>query len=112
MSKGAQQLLEIVQSIFPNQTVVKEYNIADRGALFLDIFLPHLNIAFEYDGRQHYEYNEHFHGSREAFLAAKKRDVAKTIACEQNDITLVRIRYDDPMTREFILERIDEALDG
>lgn len=112
MSKGAQELLDIVKELYPHQKVVTEHNVADSGALYLDIFLPQLNLAFEYDGIQHFVYNKHFHGTKEQFIASKKRDAEKNSACASKDITLIRVRYDEKMTKELIVSKIEEALDG
>lgn len=111
MSKGAQELLRIIEQIFPNQSIVKEFNLAEYGGLFIDIFLPKLNIAFEFDGEQHFRFIQHFHGTRDNFLMARKRDLKKTDLCQERGITLVRVRFDEPLTKDHILSRIDEALD-
>ena len=112
MSKGAQALLKIVEKIFPNQKVVFEHNIADRGGLFIDIYLPHLNIGFEYDGEQHVKFVEHFHGTKENFLMARKRDQQKDELCELAGIALVRVRYDEDMTIDLVRDKIERALDA
>lgn len=112
MSKGAEALLEIVQQIYPNHRIELEHNVAERGALFVDIYLPRLQIGFEYDGIQHFEYNEHFHGSRENFIKAKRRDAEKDQRCEEEGITLVRVAYNEDMNRELIVSKIEEALNG
>jgi len=111
MSKGCDQLLSIVQLVFPNQKIILEHNIAQTGGLFLDIYLPQLSVAFEYDGEQHFAYSKHFHGSQEAFRAAKKRDLTKTLRCQELGISLVRVRFDEEMTRELIINKLQEALD-
>lgn len=112
MSDGADKLLQIVQELFPNQRIELEYNVAERGALFLDIFLPRLKIGFEFDGRQHFEYVEHFHGSKDNFLRARRRDYEKTERCEQLGITLVRVAYYEEMDRESVRRKIEQALGG
>jgi very-short-patch-repair endonuclease len=112
MSKGAKALLEIVQQIYPFQRVELEHNVAKIGALFIDIYLPRLGLGFEYDGIQHFEYNEHFHGSRENFIKAKRRDADKDQRCEEEGITLIRIAYSDEMSKELVLSKIEEALNG
>ncbi len=112
MSKGAKELLEIVQQVYPNHRVELEYNIATRGALFIDIYLPRLKLAFEYDGQQHFEYNEHFHGNRENFTRARRRDVEKDELCEQRGITLIRVAYNEEMSKELVLGKLEEALNG
>lgn len=110
MSKGAQELLRLLGEIFPNQTVIKEYNISDKGGLFIDLLLPRLGLGFEYDGEQHFRFIEHFHGTRENFLQARKRDLKKDELCAEQGITLVRVRFDEPLSKENILAKIDKAL--
>lgn len=111
MSKGCEKLLAIVKSIFPNQRIVLEHNIAFSGGLFLDIYLPQLGLAFEFDGEQHFTYSEHFHGSLDAFRASKKRDALKTTRCHELGVSLIRIRYDEEMTRDLVLNKLQQALD-
>ena len=111
MSKGAQELLEIVKQLFPNQRIEFEHNVADRGALFLDIFLPRLDLAFEYDGIQHFQYIEHFHGDRMGFAKARKRDAEKDDACENKGITLIRVAYNEEMNKETVLKKLEDAHD-
>jgi len=110
MSKGAKELLEIVQKIFPNQRIELEYNIAARGALFLDLYLPRLKLAFEFDGDQHGRFVEHFHKDRQGFINARKRDFEKERLCEEQGITLIRIKYGEEMTLITVSKKIDEAL--
>lgn len=110
MSKGAEQLLSVVREIYPNQKIEFEYNVADRGALFIDIYVPRLSIGFEYDGEQHFEYIEYFHGDRKGFLRARRRDAEKDEMCEKKGITLIRLAYNEPMTKEHVLKKIEEAL--
>ncbi|MHA2063118.1 MAG: hypothetical protein ACXABY_01935 [Candidatus Thorarchaeota archaeon] len=112
MSKGSEELLEIVQQLFPNQRIELEHNIADRGALFLDIYLPRLKIAFEFDGEQHFRFIEHFHGDTQGWLLARRRDWRKDELCEEQGITLIRVAYNEPMTKENVLSKIEEGLDG
>lgn len=112
MSKGAEELLQIVKGIFPHQRIEFEHNVADRGALFIDIFLPELDVGFEYDGVQHFEYNEHFHGSRDSFLKAKRRDAEKNDLCEQKGITLIRVAYNEDLTEELVLGKLEEQWNG
>src|SRR5690554_4726199 len=91
ISKGAQHLYDLIRELFPQQKVIREHNIARYGALYLDFFLPALKLAFEYDGEFHFNYNEHFHGTREAFAASRRRDAEKNDRCEELGITLIRV---------------------
>jgi hypothetical protein len=69
-------------------------------------------LGFEYDGQQHFEYNEHFHGSRENFIKARRRDNQKDEACEDKGIILIRVAYNEDMSRDLVVSKIEEALNG
>lgn len=101
-----------MRQLYSHQRIELEYNVASRGALFLDIYLPRLKIAFEYDGIQHFEYNEHFHGNRENFTRARRRDIEKDELCEELGITLIRVAYNEEMSKELVLGKLEEALNG
>jgi hypothetical protein len=45
----------------------------------IDVFLPHLKVAFEYQGKQHYKFNM-LHGPAER---QKKKDEQKKYFCNQ-----------------------------
>jgi hypothetical protein len=110
MSQGSEKLLTIVKEVFPNQIIVLEHNIGEHNALFLDIYLPQLLVAFEFDGQQHYTYNRFFHKNPERFLASKKRDKLKSTKCHELGIKLIRIKFDEEITRDLVLTRLKEAL--
>ena len=112
MSKGAKELLRFVQEIFPHQKTELEHNIAVRGGLFIDIYLPGLMVGFEFDGQQHFEYCEHFHGSRESFIKAQKRDHEKDDICRSQGITLIRVAYNEEMTKDLVLSKLEEEWNG
>ena len=111
MSKGSDTLLGIVKEIFLNQIIVLEHNIAEYGSLFLDIYLPQLLIAFEFDGEQHFTYSKYFHKYRQAFLESKKRDQAKESRCAQLGIKLIRVKFDEVITKDLVLAKIKAVLD-
>jgi len=56
----------------------------------LDMFVPDLSLAFEYQGQQHYADNEYFTGFTDA---VQKRDKTKKELCDSVGITLVNIPY-------------------
>ena len=51
-------------------------------------------LAFEYDGKQHSEFNSHFHKSGpNEFIYQVKKDSWKDMRCKQNKIVLIRIPH-------------------
>ena len=62
--------------------------------LELDGYNEELNIAFEYNGIQHYEYIPHFHRNGEQdFETQKARDRKKYRICRERKINLIIIPY-------------------
>jgi len=64
-----------------------------------DFYLPEQNICIEYDGEQHYKVIKYW-GGENGFLMRQKRDKIKTDYCKDNNIKLIRIRYDDNLINE------------
>jgi hypothetical protein len=88
-SKG-HKLLEKQLKLLFNCPMLHEYPCWTTG-LRMDIFLPSLKLAFEYDGTQHTEYVDFFHKSRDGFGKAQANDITKDMWCDKNDIILIRI---------------------
>ena len=62
--------------------------------LRFDYYLIDYNICIEYDGKQHYE-SIYFFGGIEKLKIIQLSDNIKTKYCKNNNIKLIRIRYDD-----------------
>lgn len=79
------------------------------GQMSYDIYISKLNLAIEYQGRQHFEAIDYF-GGEEAFMALKRRDLEKKEISECHGVKLIYINYWEEITPELIKRRIDEAL--
>lgn len=55
----------------------------------LDIFIPQLSLAFEYQGKQHYK-NIYAIGEHRT---VQERDNLKQVLCEKANITLIEVPY-------------------
>ena len=71
----------------------------DRLPLPFDFYLPQYNICIEYDGLQHFEPIDWF-GGEETLSAIKYHDSIKTNYCKENQITLIRIAYNQSIAEE------------
>lgn len=60
--------------------------------LELDGFCPELNLAFEYDGEQHFKPFSNW-GGEKRYLLSKERDLFKDQKCIENNIKLIRVPY-------------------
>lgn len=103
------ELLNMIRDIFPANKVVHQASPEWLGRQRLDIFVPELSLAVEYQGRQHFELVPFF-GGEEGFLRTQERDKWKAKLCAEKDVTLVYFRYDESITRKLIETRIKRAL--
>lgn len=74
-----------------------QYHPEWLNGLYLDIFIPSINIAIEYQGQQHYEPLEYF-GGEESFSENKERDIKKQILCKDNGVILLEWSYSQKIT--------------
>ena len=82
----------MLRSIYGMQAVILEEFSIPEERLFLDFYIPHLSLAFEFQGMQHDEFNKFFHGDKDGFERSKKRDGRKREWCDINNITLIEVR--------------------
>lgn len=71
--------------------ILEEFSIPEER-LFLDFYLPHHSLAFEFHGIQHDEFNKFFHNDKQGFDRAQVRDQRKRDWCALNEIVLVEVR--------------------
>lgn len=69
-------------------------------------------MFIEVQGQQHTKFVKHFHQDKKAFLKQKERDNLKRVWVEENDFHLVRINFDEEVTEELILDKIEKAMEG
>lgn len=85
----------LLRNMYPLDTILEEVALPGSGKLSVDFFLPWRNIVVEVNGQQHYEYTPHFHGTRMGFAKALNNDRKKKEWCENNNITVISLRYDE-----------------
>lgn len=68
------------------------YGYVLPNRLHLDFYLPQQNLAFEYDGEQHYKVVKHF-GGQSYYDNLHQHDLDKDKYCKEHGIKLVRIPY-------------------
>ena len=106
-------VLAMIKECFPQESIREEENIRIDGAsLFIDIYMPRMKIAIECDGVQHEKFSKFFHGDAATFARSKKNDMLKERYCEIQKITLVRIKYNDTLSKDLVYNKIIDALKG
>lgn len=77
--------------------------------LELDCYCQELNLALEYNGKQHYEFVPKFHKTKNDFYNQKYRDEIKKRLCYENGIDLIEVPY--KISHEEIPLYIDASLE-
>lgn len=103
------ELLNMVKGIFQGHEVLHQSTPEWLGRQRLDIYIPDLRLAIEYQGRQHYE-PVSFFGGEDGFRQTQQRDRLKATLCAENEVTLVLFRYDELITRESVETRMKGAV--
>ncbi len=93
------QLYNLVKTIFPEA----QHHATPEWLrpLHLDVFVPSKKLAFEYQGKQHFEPIEFF-GGEDAFKYTQERDWRKKLKCSSSGTALIEWRYDEPINSEVL----------
>lgn len=128
-SGGQSELFDLVRAYFPDHIIIKqdinmrkfckrlgydwkeleiEYGRPLSGVI-VDVFVGNPPLAIEFHGRQHFEFVRHFHGDLKGFTEHKERDNQKFWLCSRLGFPLVVFRYDDKLSMDMVIDRINEA---
>lgn len=109
--KNEEECREILQNITGKKFKKTRPNFLTKPnsnvKLELDGYCEDLKLAFEYDGRQHYEPVDYF-GGKEYFDNLQKNDLLKNELCKKHNIKLIRIPYWVENKEKYIREQYDK----
>lgn len=107
--KTEELVYNTIKKLYKNHKVLYQYRPyylkSEKGRMSYDIYICGLNIAIEYQGKQHFEPIEYF-GGKEHYEKQQERDKLKLELSNRNGIKLVYINYWDNITPDLIIERI------
>jgi hypothetical protein len=111
-SAGETRCRRILESLLdaPFPTVRPAFLIRESTGqpLELDGYNEELKLAFEYQGVQHYQFSQKWHGTLEAFQDQCDRDADKAAMCQQYGIALLVIPYHATRLGAHIRSRLTE----
>lgn len=84
-------LFNLVQLTFPD--AIRQWSPDWLGKQSVDIYVPSINVAFEYQGEQHYRPVACF-GGEEGFQIIQARDARKREILAQHGVVLIEWRFD------------------
>lgn len=85
-------LLGYVRGIFHDKTILYRARLEVMEGMELDIYIPELRLAIEYQGAQHYKEMKHW-GGQNALKQTRKRDARKKLLCRQHGIKLITFHH-------------------
>jgi len=101
--KSEQDLFRVISGIYDD--AIFHYIEDWISPQHIDVFVPQLNCAFEYQGEQHFTGIDFFGGDK----VLEKRinlDKKKRKLCIKNKVLLVEWRYDEPITRDVLNKKL------
>ena len=107
--KKEEELLFYIKRLFTNKKVIYHDRATLGNGWELDIFIPSLNLAFEYHGRQHYEFKGTMYWKTyEEFEGQKTRDMLKKILCKAKGIILIEFTCYEKLGEGLVLSKLFE----
>jgi hypothetical protein len=73
--------------------------------LFIDMFVLELNLAIEYDGKQHFAPCMGY-DTVDDVLYRQKLDSLKERLCKENGVNFLRIRYDEEFSYDYFTDKL------
>lgn len=102
-------LYQLVRNILVGKKVVRHHRSSWLEGLELDIFVPELSLAIEYQGMQHFKPIEAW-GGEAALRSLQERDARKVNLCQEHGVRLVHVNYNEPLTEHHIRSKLSSIL--
>lgn len=94
-------LFQIVSRVLRGHEILRHFRPEWLEGLELDIYVPSLRLAIEYQGQQHFQAVEAW-GGELALQALQERDARKADLCRSLGIRLTTFTYMEPLTDEYV----------
>lgn len=101
--KSEEKLYQLFKNFYSD--AVYQYRDKWLGKQSLDIYIPSIKTAIEYQGIQHFKEVEYF-GGEEHYKKQKENDEQKKKLCDDNNIKLIEWLYNDPISEISIKEKL------
>ncbi len=98
------EMFRILKKIIKSPMIKHDRTVLD--GLELDAYFSKLKLAFEYMGKQHYEWIKFFHPTEAEFKAQQYRDKCTKKICKILSITLIVIKYDEELSEQLVLSKL------
>lgn len=112
--KTEEIVFNFTKKLYPSYKVIYQHRphflkSKKGGQLSYDIFISGIDVAIEYQGKQHFEPIDFF-GGEDAFKRNLERDEEKRELSAQHGVKLVYINYWETVTPQLIREKVDAEI--
>lgn len=109
--KSEELVFNLTKKLFKDYHVIyqhRPYFLKSKkgGQLSYDVFISNINVAIEYQGKQHFEPVDFF-GGKESFEDTKRRDKEKLKISVANGVNLIYVNYWEEISDELIKNRVN-----
>lgn len=109
-----EQVFTIVKKLYKEFNVIYQHRpfflrSSMGGQMSYDVFISGLNIAVEYQGKQHFEPVEYF-GGESAFQRTVERDKEKLELSIKNNVKILYINYWEVITPKLVQNKINSLI--
>jgi hypothetical protein len=103
--KRENSMASLIARFFPD--CVREHSPQWLGGQRIDVFVPSINVAFEYQGEQHHQAVDYF-GGADGLIRTKERDRRKKVLCAQSGVTLIEWHFYERISEELLFAKLAE----
>lgn len=98
----------ILEDMSDYEFLPQSFRNSEEKIQYFDGLCEILDLAFEYNGRQHYEYVQKYHKSRKGLKRQRHRDILKREYCDTNSIKFLEIPYHVKDKHAYISQKLTE----
>lgn len=96
--------------LFSDYEVIHHYRGTELQGLELDIWLPDLKLAIEYQGEQHYNVIEHW-GGKEGLEKRIANDKKKRGLCKSLGYHLIEVKYTEEISEQLVRKKVARVIE-
>ena len=97
------------KDLMTEQRILREASPTWLGKQRLDVYLPELRLAIEYQGKQHTDSVEFF-GGQDAYEKNLERDARKARLCKENGVSLIYVYHHEKVTPNLMKRKLQKYL--
>ncbi|WP_172590659.1 hypothetical protein [Shewanella xiamenensis] len=97
------------KDLMTEQRILREASPTWLGKQRLDVYLPELRLAIEYQGKQHTDSVEFF-GGQDTYEKNLERDARKARLCKENGVSLIYVYHHEKVTLNLMKRKLQKYL--